>query len=108
MNAFEIIGPVMIGPSSSHTAGAVKIRNNFVQHTLYEVIRLSFLGVGISAPLASWGTLAQDARALIEIFPMQTAYPMLAICITIFAFNFVGEGLGTALDPKAKRQEMMR
>ncbi len=74
-----------------------------VPQAIFTEAWLSFLGVGISAPLASWGTLAQDARALIEIYPMQTAYPMLAICITIFAFNFVGEGLGTALDPKAKR-----
>ena len=74
-----------------------------VPQAIFTEAWLSFLGVGISAPLASWGTLAQDARALIEVYPMQTAYPMLAICITIFAFNFVGEGLGTALDPKAKR-----
>ena len=61
------------------------------------------LGVGISAPMASWGTLAQDARQLIMTYPMQTVYPMIAICITIFSFNFVGEGLEKALDPKRKR-----
>ncbi|MDR0862341.1 MAG: ABC transporter permease [Oscillospiraceae bacterium] len=74
-----------------------------VPQAIFTEAWLSFLGIGISAPLASWGTLAQDARALIEVYPMQTVYPMLAICITIFAFNFVGEGLGRALDPKSKR-----
>ena len=74
-----------------------------VPQAIFTEAWLSFLGVGISAPMASWGTLAQDARALIEVYPMQTVYPMLAICITIFAFNFVGEGLEKALDPKRKR-----
>ena len=74
-----------------------------VPQAIFTEAWLSFLGVGISAPMASWGTLAQDARALIEVYPMQTVYPMLAICITIFAFNFVGEGLERALDPKRKR-----
>ena len=74
-----------------------------VPQAIFTEAWLSFLGVGISAPMASWGTLAQDARALIEVYPMQTVYPMLAICITIFAFNFVGDGLRDAFDPKMKR-----
>lgn len=64
---------------------------------------LSFLGVGISAPKASWGTLCEAARELIQVYPMQTIYPLVAICITIISFNFVGEGLERALDPKRKR-----
>lgn len=74
-----------------------------VPQAIFTEAWLSFLGVGISAPMASWGTLAQDAREMIQLRPMQTVYPMLAICITIFAFNFVGEGLERALDPKRKR-----
>lgn len=74
-----------------------------VPQAIFTEAWLSFLGVGISAPLASWGTLAQDARELIQVYPMQTVYPMIAICITIFSFNFIGEGLEKALDPKKKR-----
>lgn len=74
-----------------------------VPQAIFTEAWLSFLGVGISAPMASWGTLAQDARDMIMSYPMQTVYPMLAICITIFSFNFVGEGLEKALDPKRKR-----
>ena len=74
-----------------------------VPQAIFTEAWLSFLGVGISAPMASWGTLAQDARQLIMTYPMQTVYPMIAICITIFSFNFVGEGLEKALDPKRKR-----
>lgn len=74
-----------------------------VPQAIFTEAWLSFLGVGISAPMASWGTLAQDARQLIMTYSMQTVYPMIAICITIFSFNFVGEGLEKALDPKRKR-----
>ena len=74
-----------------------------VPQAIFTEAWLSFLGVGISAPKASWGTLCEAARELIQVYPMQTIYPLVAICITIISFNFVGEGLERALDPKRKR-----
>lgn len=74
-----------------------------VPQAIFTEAWLSFLGVGISAPKASWGTLCEAARELIQVYPMQTVYPLVAICITIISFNFVGEGLERALDPKRKR-----
>lgn len=74
-----------------------------VPQAIFTEAWLSFLGVGISAPKASWGTLAEAARELIQVYPMQTIYPLVAICLTIISFNFVGEGLERALDPKRKR-----
>lgn len=63
---------------------------------------LSFLGIGIAAPMASWGTLAQDARFLMDSHPIQMFWPVMAICITMFAMNFIGDTLGDVLDPKKK------
>lgn len=60
---------------------------------------LSFIGMGISAPQASLGTLAQDARMYMQIYPHQMICPILMICIIIFALNFISEGLSEALDP---------
>lgn len=74
-----------------------------VPQAIFTEAWLSFLGVGISAPQASWGTLCEAARELIQVYPMQTVYPLVAICLTIISFNFVGEGLERALDPKRKR-----
>ena len=74
-----------------------------VPQAIFTEAWLSFLGVGISAPRASWGTLCEAARELILVYPMQTVYPLVAICLTIISFNFVGEGLERALDPKRKR-----
>jgi oligopeptide transport system permease protein len=63
---------------------------------------LSFVGVGISAPMASWGSMAQDARQVILLYPTQMLWPTLAISLTIFSLNFLGEGIGDALNPKKK------
>lgn len=64
---------------------------------------LSFIGIGISAPKASLGTLAQDAKMYLEVYPSQMLYPVIVICIIIFALNFIGEGLSDALNPKGRR-----
>ena len=64
---------------------------------------LSFIGIGISAPMASWGSMAQDARSAMTAHPAQMLLPTLCICLTIFSLNFFGEGIGDALNPKKKR-----
>ena len=63
---------------------------------------LSMVGIGISLPMASWGTLANDARTLIYTNPIQIIWPIAAICLTMLSLNFVGDGLGEALDPNKK------
>lgn len=64
---------------------------------------LSFIGLGISAPKASWGSLASEALDGYQLFPLQLFFPAMAICITILAFNFLGDGLRDALDPKMRK-----
>lgn len=64
---------------------------------------LSFVGLGIPAPQASWGTLCNEALPGLQLFPGQLLFPALAICITMFAFNFLGDGLSDALDPKMRK-----
>jgi len=64
---------------------------------------LSFIGIGISAPAASWGTMANDSIQSLEIYPYQMIYPSLAIGITVLAFNFLGDGLRSALDPRLRK-----
>lgn len=64
---------------------------------------LSFVGLGIPAPQASWGTLCSDALGSYMLFPTQLLFPSLAICLTMFAFNFLGDGLRDALDPKMRK-----
>lgn len=64
---------------------------------------LSFIGLGVNAPLASWGTLANDALGGLRSYPYQLFYPSLAISLTMLAFNFLGDGLRDALDPRLRK-----
>ncbi|MDR2103100.1 MAG: ABC transporter permease [Treponema sp.] len=61
---------------------------------------MSFIGLGVSAPMASWGTMCNDAIETFRISPYQLFFPSLAVCAAMFAFNFVGDGLRDALDLK--------
>ena len=64
---------------------------------------LSFLGIGIQKPMASWGSLANDAIETLRSAPYQMVFPILAISLTMFSLNFVGDGLRDALDPRLKK-----
>lgn len=64
---------------------------------------LSFIGLGVSAPMASWGTLASDALQGYQLYPYQLFFPALAICLTVYAFQLFGDGLSDALDPKMRK-----
>lgn len=64
---------------------------------------LSFIGLGLTPPRASWGTLANEALNTLRLFPYQILFPTLAICLTILSFNMLGDGLRDALDPKIKK-----
>lgn len=73
-----------------------------VPQAIFNEAFLSFIGIGISAPAASLGTLAQDAKMLLAKYPMQMVYPVAVICVVIFALNFIGDGLEDALNPKGR------
>ncbi len=64
---------------------------------------LSFLGIGIQKPMASWGSLANDAIETLRTAPYQMMFPIGAISLTMFSLNFIGDGLRDALDPKLKK-----
>lgn len=64
---------------------------------------LSFIGLGINPPLASLGTLANDAQKVLTVYPYQLLFPAVMICLIILAFNLFGDGLSEALDPKNKK-----
>ncbi|MDR3332016.1 MAG: ABC transporter permease [Synergistaceae bacterium] len=64
---------------------------------------LSFIGLGIPAPLASLGTMCSDAIGMLRTSPYQLFEPAIAICALTFGFNFIGDGLRDALDPKLRK-----
>lgn len=63
---------------------------------------LSFLGLGVAAPLASLGSLANDARSGMQSYPLKLVIPAVAICLIVLALNLLGDGLRDAFDSKLK------
>lgn len=64
---------------------------------------MSFIGLGVMPPMASLGTMCNDALSTLRSAPYQLFFPALAICLIMFAFNFIGDGLRDALDPKLRK-----
>jgi oligopeptide transport system permease protein len=64
---------------------------------------LSFLGVGVQAPQASWGTLVSEGAGVIAVYPWMLVGPGIIMSVTIFALNFLGDGLRDAFDPQMRK-----
>ena len=63
---------------------------------------LSFIGLGINPPNASWGSMAQEGRDAYRAHPMLILLPSIAIAILVLSANFIADGLRDALDPRTK------
>jgi len=85
------LGPVIV--YATLTVPAVILQEAF----------LSFLGLGVQPPDASWGTLIADGARVMALFPWLVVFPGLALSLTLLAFNFMGDGLRDALDPQDKQ-----
>jgi len=64
---------------------------------------LSYLGLGVQVPHASWGTMINDSLAVMQIYPWRFLFPAFFISLTMLAFNVMGDGLRDAFDPKMKK-----
>lgn len=71
-----------------------------IPNAIFTEAFLSYLGLGVPAPRASWGTMTSDALQAFEYEPYQLFFPAFFICLTMLAFNIIGDGLRDALDPK--------
>jgi oligopeptide transport system permease protein len=85
------LGPVIV--YATLTVPAVMLTEAF----------LSFLGLGVQAPYASWGSLAADGIKNIAIYPWQLIFPGVTMALTLFSLNFLGDGLRDALDPQMRK-----
>ncbi len=105
---------------AAHTIGASNLRIMF-RHILPNVVGplivnetlaipgyiateafLSFIGLGVNPPTPSWGAMISTGSSVIRTYPNQAIFPALALAITMFAFNFLGDGLRDAFDPRLR------
>jgi oligopeptide transport system permease protein len=63
---------------------------------------LSFIGLGVNPPTPSWGIMISDGSGTVRTYPNQVLLPAIMLAITMFAFNFLGDGLRDALDPRLR------
>ena len=87
----NIMGPIMVTITM------------MIPNAIFTEAFLSFVGLGVSAPVASWGTLCNDALEGLYTFPQQLLFPAAAISLTILTFNLLGDGMRDALDPKLRK-----
>jgi oligopeptide transport system permease protein len=86
----NIIGPIIVAETLA-----------IPTYIAYEAF-LSFIGLGVNRPTPSWGALIADGARSIRTYPNQVIFPALALAIIMFAFNFLGDGLRDALDPRLR------
>jgi oligopeptide transport system permease protein len=63
---------------------------------------LSFIGIGVNPPMPSWGSMISDGAEVLRSYPSQVLFPAFVLAATMFAFNFLGDGLRDALDPRLR------
>ncbi len=86
------LGPIIV--YATLTVPAVMLQEAF----------LSFLGLGVQPPDASWGTLVNEGARVIAFFPWLAVFPGFALATTLFCLNFLGDGLRDALDPHLRHE----
>ncbi|HKY54805.1 MAG TPA: ABC transporter permease [Anaerolineales bacterium] len=69
---------------------------------IYTEAFLSFIGLGVNPPTPSWGSMISDGSRALRSYPNQVLLPALSLAITMFAFNFLGDGLRDALEPRLR------
>jgi oligopeptide transport system permease protein len=88
----NILGPIVVAESLA-----------IPRYISFEAF-LSFIGLGVNPPTPSWGSMIADGSNAIVSYPNQAIFPALALFFVMFAFNFLGDGLRDALDPRATKE----
>ena len=87
-----------------NAAGPIIVRLTYgIPQAIFTEAVLSFIGLGVRPPQASWGTMIQQGNQAIFSAPYVVLFPGIAIALTMLAFNFLGDGLRDALDPQNSR-----
>lgn len=74
-----------------------------IPHAIFTEAFLSFLGLGVQAPFASWGTMANDGLPAMSFYPWRLFFPAAFISLTMLAFNVLGDGMRDAFDPRLRK-----
>ncbi|MBI2981732.1 MAG: ABC transporter permease subunit [Deltaproteobacteria bacterium] len=94
---------IILGHLIPNSLGPVIIYTTLtIPRVILEEAFLSFLGLGVQAPMASLGSLTQDGAQAMELYPWMIIFPSLVLAVLLFSMNYLGDGLRDALDPRLK------
>ncbi len=95
--------PIVLKHLLPNAMGPIIVTLTFiVPYAILSESTLSFIGLGLSPPAASWGTLASDGWRALRSDPHLIFFPSMFIFITVLSFNLLGDGLRDALDPRTR------
>jgi len=92
---FQHILPNILGP-------LIVLETLSIPGYIYTEAFLSFIGLGVNPPTPSWGSMIADGSRALRAYPNQALFPAFALALTMFAFNFLGDGLRDALEPRLR------
>src|SRR5919106_2644092 len=92
---FRHILPNILGP-------LIVLETLSIPGYIYTEAFLSFIGLGVNPPTPSWGSMIADGSRALRAYPNQALFPAFALALTMFAFNFLGDGLRDALEPRLR------
>src|ERR1700730_2156002 len=97
-------GKILFGHILPNALGPIIVQATFViPIAILTEAFLSYLGLGIPSPLPSWGSIASEGYAALPLEPYMMLWPAVALSVTLLAFNFLGDGLRDAFDPRQRR-----
>jgi len=97
-------GRIIVQHLLPNAAGPIIVRVTYgVPQAIFTEAVLSFIGLGVRPPMASWGTMIERGNQAIFSAPHMVLFPAVTIALTMLAFNFLGDGLRDALDPQNTR-----
>ena len=97
-------GRIILQHLLPNAAGPIIVRVTYgVPQAIFTEAVLSFIGLGVRPPMASWGTMIERGNQAIFSAPHMVLFPAVTIALTMLAFNFLGDGLRDALDPQNTR-----
>jgi len=107
IEAARCIGVNDLGIMARHilpniTAPLIVVTTTYFAAAIVVEASLSFLGLGVPPPQASWGVMLNDGRKYMEAMPHVVLYPGIAISLTVLGFNLLGDGLRDVLDPRLR------
>lgn len=95
---------VIMGHLIPNTMGVILVNLTLtIPERIFGEAFLSFIGLGVPQPMPSWGIMVRETYDVFRVHPEQLLFPALAICLTMFAFNIVGDALRDALDPRLRQ-----